>query len=140
EKGVKCPISHPTSLEWEVTSCFGLLRFDFPEMNLFGLSDSLPGHQLEECPQCHSAVQVASGLCLRCLLQAGLTEGKDFRRQNLGVLLSGMTKEVNERDLQRTKETQSIKLKYIADNLSKAVWSWGCRLNSGLQRANDLDC
>ncbi len=123
-------------------------------MNLFGFTDSLPAHQLEECPQCHSAVHVASGLCLRCLLQAGLAEGKQLRGQNLGVLLSGMSNEVNKRvrktdvleqnwvwthrcarsdhfvvGLRRTKEAQSIKLKYweiIAENLSKAGWSWGC--------------
>jgi hypothetical protein len=28
----------------------------------------------------------------------------------------------------------------IADNLSKAGWSWGCHLSSGFSRANDLDC
>jgi hypothetical protein len=27
----------------------------------------------------------------------------------------------------------------IADNLSKAGWTWGLRLNSGFQRANNLD-
>jgi len=28
----------------------------------------------------------------------------------------------------------------IAENLSKAGWSWGCVAIVGLQRTNDLDC
>jgi len=28
----------------------------------------------------------------------------------------------------------------IPDNLKKAGWNWGPRLNRGLSRANDLDC
>jgi hypothetical protein len=28
----------------------------------------------------------------------------------------------------------------IADNLSKAGWSWGCCLSHGFRQANDLDC
>jgi len=31
-------------------------------------------------------------------------------------------------------------LEIIADNLSKAGWSWGCVSGSGFQRPNDLDC
>jgi len=28
----------------------------------------------------------------------------------------------------------------VADNLSKAGWSWGCLTAVGSRRANDLDC
>ena len=96
-------------------------------MNLFGLTDSLPAHQLEECPQCHSAVHVASGLCLRCLLQAGLAEGKDSRGQNLGVLLSEMSKEVNERV-----EKTDVLVKYWE------IMELGLRLNSALPRGRTI--
>jgi hypothetical protein len=65
-----------------------LLRFDFPQMNLFGFTDSLGTHEPDECPHCRSVLRLASGLCLRCLLQAGLTEDKEASGEQLEVLLS----------------------------------------------------
>ena len=53
------------------------LQLHFPKMTLFGLTDLPAAHQTEECPKCHSALRVSSGLCLRCLLQAGLAEDND---------------------------------------------------------------
>jgi hypothetical protein len=57
-------------------------------MNLYGLTDSLAGHQPNECPHCRSAFRVSSELCLRCLLQAGLTEDEDSGSESLDTLLS----------------------------------------------------
>ena len=66
-----------------------LLRFGFPQMNPCDLTDSLATitHQPNECPHCHSALGVSSGLCLRCLLQAGLTEEEDSGSESLDALL-----------------------------------------------------
>jgi len=65
-----------------------LLRFDFPQMNVFGFTDSLGTHERDECPHCRSVLRVGSGLCLQCLLQAGLTEDKNASGENLEALLS----------------------------------------------------
>jgi hypothetical protein len=54
-----------------------LSRFDFSHMNFFGLTDSFATDKPDECPHCEGAWHVGSGLCLRCLLQTGLTEGED---------------------------------------------------------------
>ena len=45
-------------------------------------------HELDECPQCDAAVRMNNGLCLLCLLQAGLTEDKDPGSESLEALLS----------------------------------------------------
>ena len=67
-----------------------LLRFGFPHMNLYGLTDSHAAimHQPNECPHCQNALRVSCGLCLRCLLQAGLTEDEDSGSESLDALLS----------------------------------------------------
>jgi hypothetical protein len=67
-----------------------LLRFGFPQMNFYGVTDSLATitRQPNECPHCHTAVRVSNGLCLRCLLQAGLTEDEDPRSTGLDALAS----------------------------------------------------
>ncbi len=67
-----------------------LLRFGLPHMNLYGLTDSHATitRQPSECPHCESELRVSSGLCLRCLLQAGLTEDEDSGSDNLDTLLS----------------------------------------------------
>ncbi len=58
-------------------------------MNLDGLTDSLATimRQPNECHHCHSALRMSSGLCLRCLLQAGLTEEEDSGSESLDALL-----------------------------------------------------
>jgi len=43
--------------------------------------------QPNECPHCHTAVRVSYGLCLRCLLQAGLTDDEDPRSESWDTLL-----------------------------------------------------
>jgi len=43
---------------------------------------------LDGCPRCDAAVRMNNGLCLRCLLQAGLTEDEDSGSENLEALLS----------------------------------------------------
>ena len=43
-------------------------------------------HEPDECPRCDTALRVDNGLCLLCLLQAGLTE--DFESGSLEALLS----------------------------------------------------
>jgi hypothetical protein len=40
----------------------------------------------------------------------------------------------------RTRARERTGQPVIANNLSKAGWSWGCVLSRGFQRANDLDC
>jgi len=67
-----------------------LLRFGFPHMNLCGLTDSHAAitHRPNECPHCQNALRVSCGLCLLCLLQAGLTEDEDFGSESLDTLLS----------------------------------------------------
>jgi hypothetical protein len=42
----------------------------------------------DECPQCDTALRVNDGLCVLCLLQAGLTEAEDSRSESLDTLLS----------------------------------------------------
>ena len=42
----------------------------------------------DECPRCDTALRVNDGLCLLCLLQAGLTEAEDSRSESLDTLLS----------------------------------------------------
>ena len=59
-------------------------------MNLYGFTDSLAttARQPNKCTNGHSASRVSDGLCLGCLLQAGLTEDEDYGSESLGVLLS----------------------------------------------------
>ena len=66
------------------------LRFDFAQMNLYGLTDSLATitRQPNECPHGHIPLRVSNGLCLGCLLQAGLTEDEDSGSESLDALLS----------------------------------------------------
>ncbi|HEY4270930.1 MAG TPA: hypothetical protein VGM65_02920 [Candidatus Udaeobacter sp.] len=61
-------------------------------MSFHGFTDSLAAStsQPNECPHCHTAVRVSNGLCLRCLLQAGLTEDEDPGRESLDALLFEM--------------------------------------------------
>jgi hypothetical protein len=51
-------------------------------------TDLLPAisHEPDECPRCDTALRVDTGLCLLCLLQAGLTE--DFGSGSLEAVLS----------------------------------------------------
>jgi hypothetical protein len=57
-------------------------------MNFFDFYRSLTAHEPDECPHCHSTLHVGSGLCLRCLLQAGLTEDEDSGSESLERSLS----------------------------------------------------
>src|SRR5207249_2848122 len=59
-------------------------------MNLYGFTDSLAtiARQPNECTNGHSASRVSDGLCLGCLLQAGLTEDEDCGSESLDALLS----------------------------------------------------
>ena len=59
-------------------------------MILYGCTDLFPAmtHELDECPQCDAAVRMNNGLCLLCLLQAGLTEDKDPGSESFETLLS----------------------------------------------------
>ena len=59
-------------------------------MILYGFTDLLPAMtpEMEECPRCDAAVRMNNGLCLLCLLQAGLTEDKDPGSESLEALLS----------------------------------------------------
>ena len=61
-------------------------------MNFYGFTDSLDTAtgQPNECPHCRTAVRVSNGGCLRCLLQAGLTEDEDPRSESLDAFLSEM--------------------------------------------------
>jgi hypothetical protein len=45
-------------------------------------------HESDECPRCDTALRVNNGLCLLCLLQAGLTEGGDSGSESLEALVS----------------------------------------------------
>lgn len=46
-------------------------------------------HEHEECPHCCSVVRVHhNGLCLGCLVQAGLSEDEGAECENLDTLLS----------------------------------------------------
>jgi hypothetical protein len=60
-------------------------------MDFTSLSDSLSAnsHEHDECPHCCSVVRVHhNGLCLGCLVQAGLTDGERSESENLDTLLS----------------------------------------------------
>jgi hypothetical protein len=59
-------------------------------MTLYAVTDLLPAitHEPGECPRCDTALRVNNGLCLLCLLQAGLTEGGDSESESLAALLS----------------------------------------------------
>jgi hypothetical protein len=59
-------------------------------MTLYAFTDLLPAitHEPDECPRCDTALRVNNGLCLMCLLQAGLTEDEDSRSESLEALLS----------------------------------------------------
>ena len=59
-------------------------------MDFNGLADSLGTlqHEPDECPHCCCVVRVHNGLCLRCLVQTGLTEGEGSEDENLDALLS----------------------------------------------------
>lgn len=61
-------------------------------MSFHGFTDSLAAstRQPNECLHCHTAVRVSDGLCLRCLLQAGLTEDEDPGSESLDALLFEM--------------------------------------------------
>ncbi len=64
---------------------------DLPsQMIFYGLTDLLPAitHEPDECLRCDTALRVNNGLCLLCLLQAGLTEDEDSRSESLEALLS----------------------------------------------------
>jgi hypothetical protein len=59
-------------------------------MDFTGLNDSLSGtpHEYDECPNCCGVVRVHhNGLCLGCLVQAGLTEDECSEGENLDTLL-----------------------------------------------------
>jgi hypothetical protein len=59
-------------------------------MILYGFTDLLPAitHEPDECPRCDTALRVNNGLCLLCLLQAGLTVDEDSRSESLDTLFS----------------------------------------------------
>ena len=59
-------------------------------MNFNGFTDSLATitRRPNECPHCQTAVRVSNGGCLRCLLQAGLTEDEDPGNDSLDALFS----------------------------------------------------
>jgi hypothetical protein len=59
-------------------------------MTPYGFTDLLLAstHEPDECPRCDTALHVNKGLCLLCLLQAGLTDAEDSRSESLDTLLS----------------------------------------------------
>ena len=59
-------------------------------MILYGCTNLLPAmtHELDECTRCDAAMRMNNGLCLLCLLQAGLTEDKDPGSESFETLLS----------------------------------------------------
>ena len=59
-------------------------------MILHGSTDLLPAitHEPDDCARCDTALRLNNGLCLLCLLQAGLTEDEDTRSGSLDTLLS----------------------------------------------------
>jgi predicted amidophosphoribosyltransferase len=69
-----------------------LLRFGFPQMNFHGCTDLLGAitHEPEECTDCQTAMRLSNRLCLRCLLQVGLTEDEDPGSDSMDALLSEM--------------------------------------------------
>ena len=56
----------------------------------YAFTDLLPAitREPDECPRCNTALRLNNGLCLLCLLQAGLTEDEDTRSGSLDTLLS----------------------------------------------------
>jgi hypothetical protein len=61
-------------------------------MILDGFSDVLPAiiHEPDECPRCDTALRMNNGLCILCLLQAGLTGDEDSGSESFEALLSEM--------------------------------------------------
>jgi hypothetical protein len=61
-------------------------------MILDGFSDVLPmiTHEPDECPRCDTALRMNNGLCILCLLQAGLTGDEDSGSESFEALLSEM--------------------------------------------------
>ena len=60
-------------------------------MDFTNLNDSLSAtpHEHDECPHCCGVVRVHhNGLCLGCLVQAGLSEDDGSESENLDTLLS----------------------------------------------------
>ena len=59
-------------------------------MILYGVTDlhTASTHEPDECPRCGTALRVNNGLCLLCLLQAGLAEDGDSGSESLEALLS----------------------------------------------------
>lgn len=57
-------------------------------MTVYGFTD--PTLEADECPRCDAALRVNNGLCLHCLLQAGLTEDEDSGSESFEALLSEM--------------------------------------------------
>src|SRR3954466_1375018 len=55
-----------------------------------GLSDSIAGvlHDPRPCPHCDSSSQIAGGLCVGCLLEAGLDPADESDSDSLNGLLS----------------------------------------------------
>ena len=60
------------------------------EMNLFGLTDLIAPitDPSNECAHGHNAPHVSNGLCLGCLLQAGLSEDEGSGNESLDTLFS----------------------------------------------------
>jgi hypothetical protein len=58
-------------------------------MIVSAFTDLLPAitHEPDECPRCDAALHVNNGLCLLCLLQAGLTEDEDPGSEGIEALL-----------------------------------------------------
>jgi hypothetical protein len=58
-------------------------------MTLYAFTDLLPAitHEPDQCPRCDTALCLNNGLCLLCLLQAGLTEDEDSGSESLEALL-----------------------------------------------------
>jgi hypothetical protein len=59
-------------------------------MIIYGFTDLVPAitNEPEECSRCDTAFRVNNGLCLLCLLQAGLTEDEDSGSESLEALFS----------------------------------------------------
>jgi hypothetical protein len=59
-------------------------------MTLCGFTDLPPAitQEPDQCPRCDAAFRVNNGLCLLCLLQAGLTEDQDSGSESLEAFLA----------------------------------------------------
>ena len=57
-------------------------------MTLYGFTD--PTLEADGCPRCDTALRVNNGLCLLCLLQAGLTGDEDSGSESFEALLFEM--------------------------------------------------